>query len=217
MSQQNKLGPTEIIPPLVAVAGTIIWISLDGFTGESIAQSLTALCTMFVILIPLYKHILQKPRDTHLETGIKACISVQKAHRDILTGPKFRKDDYEPGSTNTDQKFLFIQKPGSRQKATFIAISPLKKAILEISFSITTMQILNIKGNFEKHNKELHDKLVEFAEQHFQGLFIEKNTEEVDNICVVLDFDIEQVSVNEFRSICRRLIERATIELIKMK
>lgn len=217
MNHYNKLGPTEIIPPLVAVAGTIVWISIDGFTGESIAQSLTALCTMFVILIPIYKHILKKPKDTHLEAGIKACSDVQKKYSDLLTGPKFRKDDYTPGTPHADHQYLFIQMPESRHKAPFVAISPFKKAILEISISQTTLGILKINGDFTQVNHKLHDSILAYAHQHYAGLYIEQNVEKFENICLVLDFDIEKVSVIEFHNIIQNLTGHAVAALIKMR
>jgi len=217
MNHYNKLGPTEIIPPLVAVAGTIVWISIDGFTGESIAQSLTALCTMFVILIPIYKHILKKPKDTHLETGIKACIQVQQKYTDLVTGPKFRKDDYTPGTPHSDHLFLFIQKPESRRMAPFVAISPFKKAIFEISISPLTLEILNITDDFTKVNHDLHDSVLSYAHKHYEGLYLEQNVEKFENICLVLDFDIEKVNMIEFHNIVQNLTGHAVATLIKMQ
>lgn len=218
MEEPTKLGPAEIIPPLVAVLGTIIWISIDGFTGESIAQSLTALCTMFVILIPIYKHILKKPKDTHLESGMRACIDVQKMYPEFLTGPKFRKDDYTPGMPHSDHQYLFIQRPDSRHKAIFVAMAPFKKAIVEINISHATLEILKINNDFAEAKHQLHDFIMAYAHEHYQGLFIEKNNiDKYENICAVLDFDIEKVPVEKFRIICKELVSHAAASLLKMR
>lgn len=206
MANRKQLGPAEIIPPLVAVVGTVIWISIDGFTGESIAESLTSLCTMFVILIPLYKHILKKPMDTHLESGIRACVEVQEKYPDFLTGPKFRKDDYTPGTPHTDHQFLFVQKPGSRHKAAFVPVAPFSKAILEISITPATLELIGIKGTLTEVSAVVHEAVLNFADKHYQGLFIEKTTQLYPDICIVLDFDIERVNVKDFRVIARELI-----------
>jgi len=213
----RKLGATDIVPPLVAIAGTIIWISIDGFTGESIAESLTALCTMFVILIPLYKHILEKPKDTHLEAGTKACQAVQKMHPEILSGPKYGKTDYTPGEPHPDYKYLFIQKPESRRKAIFVPISPLKKAILEFSISQDLLDLLNVNCTFTEASKKLHDLILGFATQRHPGLFIETDTKDIEDVCIVLDYDIEKVSVTEFRKIVQDVVAIAVKELEKMR
>jgi len=213
----RKLSATDIVPPLVAVAGTIIWISLDGFTGESIAESLTALCTMFVILIPLYKHILEKPKDTHLEAGTKACQVVQKKYPDMLAGPKYGKADYTPGEPHPDYKYLFIQKPGSRRKAIFVPISPLKKAILEFSISQNSLDLLNVNCTLTEASIKLHDLILDFASQKHPGLFIETDTSDIDDVCIVLDYDMEKVSVAEFRNIVQNVVAFAVSELEKMR
>jgi hypothetical protein len=214
MLERNKLGPAETIPPLVAVVGTIIWITIDGFTGESIAQSLTTLCTMFVILIPIYRHILKKPKDTHLEAGIRACQDIQKKHNLIICGPKYRKDDYSPDSQHPDHEYLFIQKAGSRNKAVLASISPFKKAILEISFSHTMMELLGISGEFSDNKKKLHEILLDYSNKHYYHLFIEKKMEKHETICIVLDFDMEKVTVKSFRTIVFDLLQH-TIHTLK--
>jgi hypothetical protein len=217
MNNRNRLGAKEIIPPLVAVGSTVIWIAMDGFTGESIAQALTSLCTMFVILIPIYSHILKKPKETHLESGIRACRAVRNKYPNLITGPKFRKDDYTPGTPHDDHQYLYIQSPKSRRKAFFVAISPFKKAILEIGISQTTLDILNIDKDLADVRKQLHDALLDFANLHFSALFMEKSVEKHPKICIVLDFDIERVTAKIFPDIVRRLLDHGVEVLLKMK
>ncbi len=217
MSDQNRLGPTEIIPPLVAVGATVVWITIDGFTGESIAQALTSLCTMFVILIPIYSHILKKPKDTHMEAGLRACRDVQKKYPFFLAGPKYRKDDYAPESQHTDHQYLFIQRPDSRRKSSFVAVTPFKKGIIEFGLTHTSLELLKIKREFSEVKHELHNSILAFVGQHYSKLFIEKNVDRYENICVVLDFDMEKVSVKDFRKITFTITEHALKSLLAMR
>jgi hypothetical protein len=217
MMEHRRFGPTEIIPPLVAVAATIIWITIDGFTGESIAQALTSLCTMFVILIPIYKHVLKRPKDGHYESGLRACIEIQRKHALIICGPKYRKDNYTPDSHHVDQQFLFIQKPDSRRKAALIAIAPFKKAIVELSFSKTTMELMGISGDFSERKQQLHRSMLTFANENYRTLFMEKNVDRFENICIVLDFDIEKVTVKTFRAIVSNLLHHYVDNLMTMQ
>lgn len=217
MTSKNRFGPKEIIPPLVAVVAMVIWIAIDGFTGESIAQAMTSLCTMFVILIPIYSHILKKPKETHLESGLRACREVRNKYPLIIAGPKFRKDDYTPGVAHDDHQYLYFQSPKSRRKSFFVAISPFKKAILEIGISQTTLDILKIDRVFAEAKKEWHDEILKYATLHYNHLFIEKNVEKHPHICIVLDFDIEKVTVKVFPEIVQKILDHSLETLMKMR
>jgi hypothetical protein len=217
MENNNRLGPLEIIPPLVAVGATVLWIAIDGFTGESIAQALTSLCTMFVILIPIYKHIMKKPRETHFDTGLRALTEVRKKYPLFLAGPKYRKDDYAPDAQHSDHQYLYIQLPDSRRKSSFVAVSPFRRAIFEMGLSRTSLELLKIQRDFPEVKKQLHDALLEHAHRNYDHLFIEKNVDKYENICIVLDFDIERVSTKMFREIINDLTNFAISSLLKMK
>jgi hypothetical protein len=98
-----------------------------------------------------------------------------------------------------------------------VPISPLKKAILEFSISQNTLELLNVNCEFSEASKKLHDLILDFATQRHPGLFIETDTKDIADVCIVLDYDIEKVSATEFRKIVQDVVGFAVKELKKMR
>jgi len=226
IADEEKLKGAEIFAAIVTIIAGGIWVYLDGFTGETLAQVMATLGGAIVIVISFLQHQRKQDVTNFITAGSRALEKLQKAYPDILSGPKIFKDDYVPGentSTQEYKRYLFFQRPveKGKEKAQFIPVTPFEEAIIEIYVSSKALKIAEISNPSEEAHKEIHEKMKyavrkvirELANKEYNGLFEDKGIDsagkDIDfkdkNLCVALDFYDDKISYKQFEKIVNRI------------
>lgn len=214
LAEDDKLKGAEIFTALLTIAAGAVWVYLDGFTGETIAQVTATLGTASVIIITFVNKIKRQEVTDFVVAGSKALSRLQKEYPAILSGPKYskrNKEDFAIEETTTDErKYLFFQKEGKGQEAQFIPAIPFKQAIVAVFLGSWALRV-STGSTGTPNDKEIDDAKVAvqnavraMADRAFGGLFEEiafdPRKAGNGNMCIVLDFHDEKISVKKFES-----------------
>ena len=122
-----------------AIGGKLIQ---NDFTIDSIFDSVVNFSQVAVpVLAILFISIrMRKINETYLKIGRSALEKLQKKHSDILIGPRYNRENYDP-EKGKGKEYLFIvdDNPKSKQRAKFISIPPLDEGVLSIYVQKATL------------------------------------------------------------------------------
>ncbi len=214
LAEDDKLKGAEIFTALLTLVAGAVWVYLDGFTGETIAQVTATLGTASVILVTFIDKMKRQEVTDFVVAGSKALSKLQKEHPAILSGPKYskrNKTDFAIEETTTDErKYLFFQKEGTGQEAQFIPVMPFKQAIVAVFLGSWAIRVSTLRTG-TPDDKEIEDVKIAvqdavkaIAEREFGGLYEEIAFDAKKagngNMCIALDFYDDKISVKEFES-----------------
>jgi hypothetical protein len=214
LAEEDKLKGAEIFTALLTLVSGAVWVYLDGFTGETIAQVTATLGTAAVIIITFISKIKQQDVTSFVVAGSRALSKLQQEYSGILSGPKYskrNKEDFAIEETTTDdRKYLFFQKEGKGQEAQFIPVMPFNQAVVAVFLGSWALRVstgqAGIPGEkeLEEAKTAVKNAIKTMTDREFSGLFEEiafdpKKTGN-KNLCIVLDFYDDKISIKEFES-----------------
>lgn len=219
LADEDKLKGAEIFAAVLTITAAGIWVYLDGFTGETIAQVIATLGTALIIIMTfLYK---QQQVSDYDKAGTAALKKLREAYPKILSGPmsfKSRDTDDSNDDKNIGKRYLFYQKQRVGEIAQFIPIEPLHMADIEIYVSRKALRILNLPMDKQEEIKGLvRNAVAEFAKSKYDGLFVLVETKGSDkNLSIKLDFidDDTSLSFKEFEKVVFMLGQKAIETLL---
>jgi hypothetical protein len=192
---------------------------LDGFTGETIAQATATLGTASVIIVTFVQKMKRQAVTDFVAAGSNALSKLQKEYPAMLSGPKYskrNKEDFAIDETTIDErKYLFFQKEGKGQEAQFIPVIPFKQAIVAVFLGSWALRVTTGRTG-TPNDKEIDDAktavqnaVKTMVAREFGGLFEEITFDPKKagngNMCIVLDFFDDKISVKEFESAVYRI------------
>ena len=89
LKDEDKLKGAEIFAAVITIAAGGIWVYLDGFTGETIAQVTATLGTALIIIMTFLYKMKQQRIGDYTAAGTVALEKLQRAYPKILSGPRF--------------------------------------------------------------------------------------------------------------------------------
>lgn len=214
LAEEDKLKGAEIFTALLTLAAGAVWVYLDGFTGETIAQVTATLGTASVIIITFIDKMKRQEVSNYITAGSKALSKLQKEHPAVLSGPRYsrrNKEDFTIEEKTVDErKYLFFQREGTGQEAQFIPVMPFKQAIVAVFLGSWALRVAMGRSGTPT-DKELEDAkaavktaVKSLAEREFEGLFEEIAFDPAKagngNMCIVLDFYDDKISIKKFES-----------------
>jgi len=214
LAEDDKLKGAEIFTALITLAAGIVWVYLDGFTGETIAQVTATLGTASVIIITFIDKMKRQEVTDFVTAGSKALAKLQNDYPAIISGPKYskrNKEDFAIEETTTDErKYLFFQKEGKGQEAQFIPVIPFKQAIVAVFLGSWALRV-STRRTGTPNDQEIEDvkaavqnAVKKMVESEYAGLFEEIAFDPKKagngNMCIALDFYDDQISVKKFES-----------------
>ena len=117
---------------VIAIGGNLIQ---NNFTFGTISDAVVNFTQVAVpVLAVLVVSIgLRRINETYVKIGRSALEKLQKKHSDILIGPKYNRENYDP-EKGKGKEYLFIadDTPNSKQRVKFISIPPLDEGVLSI-------------------------------------------------------------------------------------
>jgi len=129
LAEDDKLKGAEIFTALLTLAAGIVWVYLDGFTGETIAQVTATLGTASVIIITFVDKMKRQEVTDFVTAGSKALVKLQNEYPAILSGPKYskrNKEDFAIEETTTDERKYLFFKRGKRTGGSIHSGHPLQ-------------------------------------------------------------------------------------------
>jgi len=214
LAEDEKLKGAEIFTAMLTLVAGAVWVYLDGFTGETIAQVTATLGTASVIIITFVDKMKRRDVTNFVTAGSNALSRLQKDYPAILSGPKYskrNKEDFAIEETSTDErKYLFFQKEGKGQEAQFIPAMPFNQAVVAVFLGSWALRVSagrpGTPGDkeIEEAKAAVKNAINTMADREFGGLFEEiafdpKKTGN-GNLCIALDFYDDKISLKEFES-----------------
>jgi hypothetical protein len=227
LAEDDKLKGAEIFTALLTLAAGIVWVYLDGFTGETIAQVTATLGTASVIIITFVDKMKRQEVTDFVTAGSKALAKLQNEHPAILSGPKYskrNKEDFAIEEATTDErKYLFFQKEGKGQEAQFIPVIPFKQAIVAVFLGSWGLRVATgrtgtlTEQEIEDTKVAVQNAVKTLVEREFRGLYEEiafdPKKSGNGNMCIALDFYDDKISKKQFESAVYQ-IGKTTLEAI---
>lgn len=205
-SKDNSISAKDLIPAAAGLVAGAFWIYLDGFTGETIAQVLTTLSTVAVLVVPLYRILGQRANCGFEYYAERAMSRLSHEFPTIVSGPKYSRTDYVPNSESAERKYLFFQRQNSKEKAQILPLKSTANGILEFNLSRTSIKVLSLSAEHGAIKKRMRELVLAKATELFSGQFEEAEFDDSkqDNLCLVLEFN-EALPAKRFENVVYQL------------
>ena len=204
---------------LIAIGGKLIQ---NDFTIDTIFDAIVNFSQVAVpVLAILFISVsMRKVNETYLKVGRSALEKLQKKHSDILIGPKYNRENYDP-EKGKGKEYLFIadDTPKSKQRAKFISIPPLDEGVLSIYVQKGTL-VYGLKYKSEDAidseikviQEAVYKSVIVKLEKEYTGCYeLLKNTPDA---AIVIDFDEEKMKGKKYHDAIYQCAEQA-LEVIK--
>jgi hypothetical protein len=191
-----------------AVAGVVVLavgarLYFQGLTGQHVAE---AVKDLGIALMPLVaavvaahlvtRHI--RPSERYRLEGERALRKISATFGDVVSGPKFNRENYGKEDHPQAGRYLFVQKDRKGPKVQLVPSRPLKEGVLEIRVYKTTLSILDL----QKEQTEVQKALEKAVRQVLKTPRYARNHEIIEhdheNICLAVDFDEHQLGYRKF-------------------
>lgn len=148
--------------------------------------------------------------------------TIQKKYSDILSGPKYSRDNYDP-EKGQGKEYLFIGNLASKQKAKFIPIQPLEEGILVIYIQKGTL-VWGLNYSSETATKEEIIRIRTQVNSAIKKIIIDEystlceilpNTN--DDWAIMVDFDENKMGQNKLGKAIEEFVECAIQTLNNLK
>ena len=204
---------------VIAIGGKLIQ---NDFTIDTIFDAIVNFSQVAVpVLAILFISVsMRKISETNLKIGRSALEKLQKKHSDILIGPKYNRENYDP-EKGKGKEYLFIadDTPKSKQRAKFISIPPLDEGVLSIYVQKGTL-VYGLKYKSEDAidseikviQGAVHKSVIDKLEKEYAGCY--ELLENTPDAVIVIDFDEEKMKGKKYHDAIYQCAEQA-IEVIK--
>lgn len=204
---------------LIAIGGKLIQ---NDFTIDTIFDAVVNFSQVAVpVLAILFISVsMRKINETYLKVGRSALEKLQKKHSDILIGPKYNRENYDP-EKGKGKEYLFIvdDTPKSKQRAKFISIPPLDEGVLSMYVQKGTL-VYGLKYKSEEAEKNeitaiqeaVYKSVIDKLEKEYTGCY--ELLENTPDAAIVIDFDEEKMKGKKYYDAIYQCAEQA-IEVIK--
>jgi hypothetical protein len=208
---------------VIAIGGILIQnkFTMDTIFNAVVNFTQVAVPVLAILVISIR---MRKINEIYLKIGRSALEKLQKKHSDILIGPKYNRENYDP-EKGKGKEYLFIadDTPHSKQRAKFISIPPLEEGVLAIYVQKGTL-VYGLKYKSEDATdseikviqaavkKSVIDKLEKKYEDCYE--LIENTPANTLDVAIIIDFDEKKMKGKKYYDAIYQCAEQ-TIEVIK--
>lgn len=203
------LGAIGILAIVLAIEPAKIDTASALGTVKDLAEALIGLLTLIIAF--KIKSLDKSQRFAAIAE--EALEKIARKNSEILSGPKYNRENYSPDS-GKGQKYLFLQKKGSKERAQVVPLEPLTEGLLEIRFSKRSGKIAH--GNtddFKNTQASIKTAILAFLNKHYNDYFEVVDVAN-DNIAVVVDFDENKLGFRRYKKALNETLD-LVIEKIK--
>ena len=204
---------------LIAIGGKLIQ---NDFTIDTIFDAIVNFSQVAVpVLAILFISVsMRKISETNLKIGRSALEKLQKKHSDILIGPKYNRENYDP-EKGKGKEYLFIAdtNSNSKQRAKFISIPPLDEGALSIYVQKGTLVYgLKYKSNEATESEikaiqlAVKESVIDKLEKEYTGCY--ELVEDTPDAAIIIDFDEKKMKGKMYHDAIYQCADQA-IEVIK--
>lgn len=204
---------------VIAIGGKLIQ---NDFTIDTIFDAVVNFSQVAVpVLAILFISIsMRKINETYLKVGRNALEKLQKKHSDILIGPKYNRENYDPEKGKGKEYLLIADaNSNSKQRAKFISIPPLDEGALSIYVQKGTLVYgLKYKSNeateseIKTIQEAVKESVIDKLEKEYTGCY--ELIENTPDAAIIIDFDEKKMKGKKYHDAIYQCAEQA-IEIIK--
>jgi len=208
---------------VIAIGGILIQnkFTMDTIFNAVVNFTQVAVPVLAILVISIR---MRKINETYLKIGRSALEKLQKKYSDILIGPKYNRENYDP-EKGKGKEYLFIadDTPNSKQRAKFITIPPLDEGVLSIYVQKGTLVYgLKYKSNEATESEikviqaAVKDSVIDKLEKKYKDCYelIENTPANTPDVAIIIDFDEKKMTWKKYYDAIYQCAEQA-IEVIK--
>ena len=204
---------------VIAIGGILIQnkFTMDTIFNAVVNFTQVAVPVLAILVISIR---MRKINETYLKIGRSALEKLQKKYSDILLGPKYNRENYDP-EKGKGKEYLFIAdaNPKSKQRAKFISIPPLDEGVLSIYVQKGTL-VYGLKYKSEEAEKNeitaiqeaVRKSVIDKLEKEYTGYY--DLLENTPDAAIIIDFDEKKMTGKKYYDAIYQCAEQA-IEIIK--
>ena len=204
---------------VIAIGGKLIQ---NDFTIDTISDAVVNFSQVAVpVLAILFISIsMRKINETYLKVGRNALEKLQEKHSDILIGPKYNRENYDP-EKGKGKEYLFIidDTPKSKQRVKFISIPPLDEGVLSIYVQKGTL-VYGLKYKSSEATESeikaiqlaVKESVIDKLEKEYTGCY--ELVENTPDAAIIIDFDEKKMTGKKYCDAIYQCTDQA-IEVIK--
>ena len=205
------------------IAIIVILINNNFDTNEVLGSIINFTQVGIPVLVLLVTTTIRNESKSFSEIGKKSLEQLQKTYPEILTGPKYNRDGYDP-EKGKGLEYLFVKnsEPGSKIRAKFIPIQPLDEGVLVIYIQKGTLAFGleygegNVKDEeIEKIQKEIHGLVNILISEKYNGLY--EILEDKNSSAITIDFNEQKMGKKLFSKAIFECTKEVTLKLIELR
>jgi hypothetical protein len=209
---------------LIGMIAIFINLHLKGYGTQDWLDAIKDLAGLVVVLAVFIATIkFTSRKKTYAEIGREQLVILQKAHKDILMGPKYNRDNYDP-EKGQGIEYLFVTNNDEKSKlrAKFIPIQPLEGGVLVIYIQPGTLAYALNQGKGKVQESDIK-KIQEMICKTIKDI-VKTNyndfAEILDNpkdAAIMVDFKEQEMGKRLFARAIAECAEAATIKLKEIR
>jgi hypothetical protein len=224
--QMDKNKVNEI---LSITLGSISFLAIIGLlvqskfeTNEILSSIINFTQVAIPVLVLLVTTTLNKETKSFLQIGKESLIHLQAKFPEMLLGPKYNREDYDPEKGN-GVEYLFIKNGNSKSKlkAKFIPVQPLEEGVLTIYIQKATLVYgLNYESDdatpeaIQKIQAEVKRAIIEKVESQFKNKY-EVLDHKKSDAAVIIDFNEQAMTKKSFSKAIYECSETALLKILE--
>ena len=202
---------------VIAIMGLLINNNFD--TNQVLGSIINFTQVAVPVIVLLVAMKIRRKSESYSEIGKKSLEKLQKMHPDILTGPRYNREGYDP-ETGKGLEYLFVKDivKDSKNRAKFIPIQSLDQGVLAIYIQKGTLAWgLNYgegkvkEEEIEQIQNEIRYSVKELLEKKYGDLF--DILENKNNSAIIIDFKELEMGRKLFSKAIFECAETPTLKL----
>ena len=188
------------------ILAIFINLHLKGYDYENWLDAIKDIAGLIVVLaVFIASSRLGSRSKTYTEVAKSALEKLQKRYADILMGPRYNRDGYDP-EKGQGLEYLFITNddPKSKLRAKFIPIQPLSEGVLVIYVQKGTL-VYGLDYTSEHATPEeikkiqlsVADAVKTLIQNKYSGYY-EDVPDKKDDTAIIIDFDEQKMGKKKF-------------------
>lgn len=211
--------------------GTISFLAIVGLliqnqfnTNEILSSIINFTQVAIPVLVLLVTTALNKETKSFLQIGKESLISLQGKFPEMLLGPKYNREGYDP-EVGKGVEYLFIKSGNSKSKlkAKFIPIQPLEEGVFTVYIQKATLVYgLNYESGDATQEKiqiiqeAVKRAVLEKIELQFKDQY-EVLEHKKSDVAVIVDFNEQAMSKKEFSRAIYDCSETALLKIFEFR
>lgn len=209
---------------LVGIAAIFINLDIKGYGNENWLDAIKDIAGLIVVLVVFLAAIrISQKSETHYEMARNALQRLQAKHPQILMGPRYNRDGYDP-EKGKGLEYLFVTNDNRKStlRAKLISIQPLEEGCLYIYIQTATLADALNYGRGNVTDEDLTEvkvavkaAVMSILSSQYDGKF--ELLAEVKDSIIAIDFDETNMRKKQYARAISECAEAATLKLLEFR